>query len=576
MAVRRATRRWDDLGAFVKDWNGTLQAGALYLPADSVDGELAPEIRLDLMLPILGRVGPCKAQVVHRSPDGGAALQLPNLRAEAGSKIDELLGMVESVKEHLLESGVVVPATAVNDLAAEVAQLRTALAEALAAPPAAAPSAPSTQEGGVAAAAAPSRAPAPAERPAGRGFAVPALDGIDPLTHGKLEGHTLQDALVQLSVRRLTGLLTVKLDDGRVRYGFWNKGGPVGFRTDPVQDTEVLGVLLFKAGQITKEQVAESLERMKQTGQRQGEAFIDMGLMTFSQLIMVLGKQAEFVLSRLMAEEGGSWSFHELDTLPEQFLPPPVRVPSLIYRRLVQQARTMPASDLANTHRDNIDRYIKLNPELVPIVQGDIQLDANERKLVELMVGHTWRMRELFSVSPVSRQATAAILYAFVELGVIDFERTENRERYLKRVTALVTRKKRQLTNCTHFDVLESHWISLPDELKASYERLLPLYEPAQYDALPDELVEAMGYIRSRIDESYDLLRSDMQRREYRKTLIEPMMLAQSADLLAKKGEMAIMRKDRRQGTLCFAKALELVPSNGAYRDGLARARTVV
>ena len=405
---------------------------------------------------------------------------------------------------------------------------------------------------------------------------MPALEGTEPLFQGTLDGHALQDALIQLSAKRLTGLLTVKLDDGRVRYGFWNKGGPVGFRTDPVQDSEVLGVLLCKAGQITKEQVADSLERMKQTGQRQGEAFIDMGLMTFSQLIMVLGKQAEFVLSRLMTEEGGSWSFHELDSLPEQFLPPPVRVPSLIYRRLVQQARTMPASDLANTHRDNIDRYIKLNADLVPIVQGDIQLDANERKLVELMVGHTWRMRELFSVSPVSRQATAAILYAFVELGVIDFERKENRERYLKRVTELVTRKKRQLTNCTHFDVLESHWISLPDELKASYERLLPLYEPGKYDALPDELVEAMGYIRSRIDESYDLLRSDMQRREYRKTLIEPMMLAQSADLLAKKGEMAIMRKDRRQGTLCFAKALELVPSNGAYRDGLARARTVV
>lgn len=574
MAVRRATRRWDDLGAFLSDWNGTLKAGALYLPAGSVDGELAPEVRLDLHLPLVGRVGPCKAQVVHRAPDGGAALQLPNLASEAGAKIEELLGIVATVKAHLVDSGELVPASATSDLQAEV----DALKEALAAAQAEAQAAAAAPVAGVAAPSGPVVAPPPAtlEKPAGRGIPVPQMEGVEPTLSGTLEGHELQDGLIAFATRRMTGLLTLTLADGRVRYGFWNKGGPVAFRTDPVQEQEVLGVLLYKAGQVTKEQVAESLERMKRTGQRQGEAFIDMGLMTFSQLIMVLGKQTEFVLSRVLAETAGTWTFHELESLPEQFLPPPVRVPSLIYRGLVKRARTMPASDLAAEHRDNIDRYIQLNEELLPIVQGDIQLDANERKLVDLMVGQTWRMRELFSVSPVSRQATAAILYAFVQLGVIAFERKENRERYLRRVEELVQRKKRQLMNCTHFDVLEVHWISLPDEIRLGYERLVALYDPKQYDDLPTELSEGMVYIRSRFDESYELLRSDSRRREYRKTLIEPMMIAQSAELLGKKGEMAIMRKDRREGTLCFAKAMELVPNHPTYRDGLQRARTVV
>ena len=55
-------------------------------------------------------------------------------------------------------------------------------------------------------------------------------------------------------------------------------------RTDPIQEHEVLGSLLYKAGQITKEQVAVSLEQMKAQGIRQGEAFIEMGLMSFTQL----------------------------------------------------------------------------------------------------------------------------------------------------------------------------------------------------------------------------------------------------------------------------------------------------
>ena len=74
MPVRHATRRWKDLGAFLKDWNGTMQAGAVFLPADAVDGELMGEFKLDLDLPIVGRVGPVRAQVVQRLPDGSAGL----------------------------------------------------------------------------------------------------------------------------------------------------------------------------------------------------------------------------------------------------------------------------------------------------------------------------------------------------------------------------------------------------------------------------------------------------------------------------------------------------------------------
>ena len=50
------------------------------------------------------------------------------------------------------------------------------------------------------------------------------------------------------------------------------------------------------------------------------------------------------------------------------------------------------------------------------------------------------------------------------------------------------------------------------------------------------------------------------------------MMIVQSAELLAKKGEMAIMRKDRRESTTCFAKALELIPGRPDFREGFQRA----
>ena len=118
--------------------------------------------------------------------------------------------------------------------------------------------------------------------------------------------------MVGFAVEQSTGLLTVKYPDGTLRYGYWLRGGPVGWRTEPMKEDEVLGVLLYKAEQITAEQVKASLEIMKRDGCRQGEALVEMGLLDFATLIRVLGKQNEFVLQKIMTDRQGEWTFHTL------------------------------------------------------------------------------------------------------------------------------------------------------------------------------------------------------------------------------------------------------------------------
>ena len=44
-----------------------------------------------------------------------------------------------------------------------------------------------------------------------------------------------------------------------------------------LQEGEVLGVLLYRSQQLTREQLAESLEMMEERNMRQGEALIEMG-----------------------------------------------------------------------------------------------------------------------------------------------------------------------------------------------------------------------------------------------------------------------------------------------------------
>jgi hypothetical protein len=592
MAVRRATRRYDDLASLLAELDGTLKSGAILLPPDIVEGELAPEIKLDIVAPVLGRVGPITAQVVHRSP-AGTAMQLPRLDAEAGKAFGAFWETIEAVEVWLRSSGRVGDApgdsapvdTAAEDelavaepredddrvaaLEARIAELEAALAAAGVSPAAELP----PPDGDDAAAAGPQPDAAPQAKV--RGFPVPDLRGVEPTRGGALDDGSMMTCWMQLAVEGATGIVTVKLDDGRTRYGFWSRGGPVGWRTDPVQEKEVLGVLLYKAGQLTKEQLADSVERMERDGLRQGEALMEMGLVGFSQLTMILGKQCEFVLLRALAERGGSWTFHALDDLPERFLPSPLRIPSLLFRQEIQRSKQMPSTELADYMRPRIDEYVHFRPAYQPLLR-EVKLTASESKLLETMQSDTWRTREVLTVSPLSKQNTVGVLRALIEVGFLHFEESEDHERFLRRVRDMVEEKRKHLMKATHYDVLEVHWISIPREIEEGYRRLMVKFDPATYPGITDDLKQGLLVVRGRLKESFEHLRDDARRREHRKEFIEPMMIQQSAELLAKQGEMGIMRKDRRHASLCFAKALELAPGRPDFREGMQRALSVV
>jgi hypothetical protein len=629
MAMRRATHRYPDLASFMRDHDAQLKDGYCLLPAEAIKGELANPLKLDLVIPLVGRVGPFEAQVVSRTPDGSAALRLPDFDQLAAKPLRRLRKHIAQVRAYLVESGELVESDAVaaapaaaadptelERLRARVAELEAALAEGV---PEAAPlaEAPLAEAGGEqegvqdpSGAAVPDDDPAepgaaddgpeptpapkapspctavpaedqPAAPPAevaaaarARGIPVPDLSGVEPTYSSELTPHAFQQLLVKLAAGRHTGILTMRCRDGRVRYGFWSTGGPVGWRTDPIPEGEVLGVLLLKAGQITKEQLAESLRLMEERGCRQGEAFIEMGVMSFSQLIMVLGKQNDFVLQLALRESGGQLTFHDQEQLPESFLPPPLPVPSLLFRMLMKRSRELRSDEMAAFMRPHFDSYAKLDPTNMPLL-NDIRLSSAERRLIEVFKTMNLRVREVFTVSPLSKQATAAFLYAFITLGMLEFKAEESREAYLKRVSELIRRKRRRLMKSTHFDTLETHWISLPEEIRRSYHRLMSEYDPAEYNELPPEMVEDLHYIRQRLEQAYAVVSDERSRRDYRKTLIEEFMILQSAELLSKKGEMAIMRQDSKLAVDCFAKACELAPRVPEYRASLQRARSI-
>ena len=109
--------------------------------------------------------------------------------------------------------------------------------------------------------------------------------------------------------------------------------------------------------------------------------------------------------------------------------------------------------------------------------------------------------------------------------------------------------------------------------MEEAHGRLLKEFDTKAYHDLTEELEEAIEKIRKSIEKAYNHVRTKKGRRAYREEIVEADTILNSADLLAKKGEMAIMKANGREAVLCWSKAVELVPHNANFKDGLQRSR---
>ena len=571
MAVRSASRRYSSLRAFLEDWQSTMRLGAITLPPGTITGEPANEMKIDLVMPVAGRLGPIEAQLLHVLPDGTVALRVVEWPPAVKQGMDAVFETIQDLRRWFVESGQLTSGD--HGAAGELERLRRRVKQLESRPQTVVVQGGDGQQTGSS-----GRAIVAYDdqgKPIfARGLPVPDVSGLAPTLAGKLGDRSLRDAVMELAMEHVTGLLTVRYTNGKTRWGFWHRGGPVGFRTEPIGEDEVLGVLLFRAGQLKREQLEQSLNLMETTGVRQGEALVEMGVFTFAQLVLLLQKQCEFIFQRVVKESGGEWAFHVLESLPERFVAPPLRAPSLLFRALRTHAKDLPAEELANTLRPWLDRYVYFVPGAERLFQ-EMKLGVDEQGFLKIVASTSYRLRELFSVSNLPRSNTAGMVWTLADLHLVEFRDEEALARGVERNQRVLEDRKRAVTRGTLFDALDLHWICTSDEVEAAWRKIDPEYGPESYGRWGEPNRKLVDELYGKLKEAYERLRADGRRREYRAEVMERMQIDQSAEMLGKKGEMAFMKENAREAFDCYSKAVELVPNNGEYQAGLSRARTI-
>ena len=255
------------------------------------------------MLPSVGRVGPIKAQVIHRDPSGGIALRLPNLQDEAGAQMQQAMDSLDKLIPVLASMNKVVSKEQFDALQERIEELEAQLNDAEkererleAQIQAGVPMAPST-----------GTAPVATQARTGRGFAVPDVRDLEPAIQGNLGDRTFRDAIIQLSIARLTGLMTVQYPDGKYGTDFGSKAVLLAGERTPSKNLKYSECCYTRQVKSPKKQLAQSLEMMGEKDVGKAKPSSKWVLMSFTQLTMVLGKQVEYLLQHVMRSTEGQW-----------------------------------------------------------------------------------------------------------------------------------------------------------------------------------------------------------------------------------------------------------------------------
>jgi len=402
------------------------------------------------------------------------------------------------------------------------------------------------------------------------GVGVPPVGSLGSASlSGDLNEGTFTELLMTLYLKKSTGILEITTEQGR-RIGFVRKGGFTQWLSDPIVEDECLGVLLTQAKKLDADQLRESLEMMSETGTLQGECLIELGFLTFPQVVMSLITQVEIITRNVFASGSGKYSFYPRERLDRSFPNPPMKTPGFLYSYFKRVYASKPSSEVEAEFHPLLDQYSILADE---VAWEDMRLKKREKALVDILQAKSYRFREIFSVSSMGRSQTLQSLMAMARLGVVEFASEEDSAQVLGRLSEQLAHKVSFQDTQHEFDILEVHWTSCTPQVEDGYARIRAEYENfGRGLTLPEEAEANRQTILASLDRAYEALKAPGTRKAVRKQHYEPQQHEANADLMAKKAEMLIVRGAWEEVLDQYERAIELMPGVPKYRADLKKA----
>ncbi len=388
------------------------------------------------------------------------------------------------------------------------------------------------------------------------------------------------DILLQVSQSGLTGMLEVEADDESFQVVFDN-GLICEISQRPRVADEELGVMLYRAERITKQQLSMAAAHADEAGETVARSLLELGILEPDPIRKSIAGRLMYLLQRIVELSSGEIRIYVGSSMPTGFLPtPPLRVhiaaERVVFRQLFDDMKAMSHRDREEFQKEAMEAY----PEIM-FEERDRMLRALESQehidMVDTLLKGRRRLKEVFTESGLSHAETFAVIHALHRMGLVRFDRSLHhtivRERYRENVTV----KYLSVHKASYFEVLNVHWSSYSEVIKSAYEELVQQFDPGDVpDELEDEVKTRVNEIRDRIESAYQVLAERETRHSYRKRIMPEYKLAHAIPLFLKQAELAERRRQWGEAKDAIRRVLEIEPDHQSATYRLDRIEAIM
>jgi len=242
-----------------------------------------------------------------------------------------------------------------------------------------------------------------------------AMADEDFIFRGNLAEQSLPAMLATIHRHGVPGVMEVTRGDDARRVYFID--GDVIFATSTARE-ESLGDHLLREGRISNAQYRVSTDEMlRSPGKRHGTILVQMGFLSADELGAAVREQVQSILWNLFNWEDGQVQFKVGRFRDDEVYKIKIPTPRAILsgcKRIADARRVTAQLGGRTTTFVTVPR---------PSHLAALRLETSEQQLLEMVDGRR-PLVELCEQGPLSPGLNARILYAFLELGLVDRERS--------------------------------------------------------------------------------------------------------------------------------------------------------
>jgi curved DNA-binding protein CbpA len=286
------------------------------------------------------------------------------------------------------------------------------------------------------------------------------------------------------------------------------EGQPILVRSNSVK--ECLGRRLLAAGVVDQAALDESLRRSRDDGRKQGEVFLELGLVTEDQMRAALTEQAaEKLLSLFSWAEGECWLQDSVTNLG--------RASSLEgwtgRATVVYGARRVPQQVVARRLQPYLEAQVSRSE--VELTEHESMAPGVDEALAACVPG---------AVVGEHMERHGAALYGLWLAGVLSFGNKAGQQDAAEQVEAALVeddklvelkRKLKEFEALTYFQILHVERDASPGKVRESFLKLAKIYHPDRYSGEAPEVRAVAADIFALMSSAHDTLSDAAQRREY-------------------------------------------------------------